>query len=84
LSTVVGYDFDDQDWDAVSAGLLNTDAESSRWYEHLLGGEALHVRVANDPGTAVVMVEARLPIEVVDRAKLAIQIAQSYRLVSRA
>jgi hypothetical protein len=61
LSSVVGYAFDDLDWDAVTAGIANTDAEGSRWYEHPLGSEAVSVRLAKEPGTALIMVTASFP-----------------------
>jgi hypothetical protein len=84
LSAVVGYDFDDTDWDAVDAGIATTDSESLRWHEVSLGGDgAPLVKLAKEPGSAVVAVMASLPTDLVERAKLAIQIAQSYRLVSR-
>jgi hypothetical protein len=82
LSSVVGYAFDDLDWDAVTAGIANTDAEGSRWYEHPLGSEAVSVRLAKEPGTALIMVTAKLSARDLDRATLAIQIAQSYLLIS--
>ena len=82
LSQIVGYEFDDLDWDAVRGGITGTDVERSLWYEYPLG-ENSRVGVAHDPGTAVVMVRASLSAAAAERVKVAILISQSYRLVSR-
>lgn len=83
VSKVVGYDFDDLDWQAVATGIKDSDAEQSRWYEHPLGEGPSHVKVAREVGAAVVAVNVVVPEDTGDRVKLATAIAQTYRLSPR-
>jgi len=58
-SSLVGYEFDTLDWDAVAIGLRDTDVERQQWFEYPLSGrQSLALKVALDPGSSVVFVEA--------------------------
>ncbi len=83
VSKVVGCDFDDLDWDAVAAGITDSDAERSCWYEHPLGEGPSHVKLARELGSAVVALKMVVPEATADRVKLAVLIAQTYRLTPR-
>ena len=82
VSTVLGYDFDESDWIAVSAGIAESDSERSSWYEYQLGRVPLRVGLAREPRATVVMLKMGVPEEVADRVKLAVLIAQTYRLTA--
>ena len=56
-SYVVGYEFDDIDWDAVALGLRDTDVEKEAWFEYpLVGDRSLSLKVALSPGEIVAWV----------------------------
>ena len=49
IAEIVGYAFDDLDWDAVVAGMANADRHKDRWFAYsFVGAEAIHVRMAYD------------------------------------
>jgi hypothetical protein len=39
VSTLIGYGFDDWDWDAIRFGVRDTDLKQDRWYEYELSGK---------------------------------------------
>ncbi|MEU7890534.1 hypothetical protein AB0B54_33945 [Microbispora bryophytorum] len=60
LALLIGYEFDDLDWQAVGTALPNTDDEQADcWYEYPLIGtdEELTLRLAQSVGGSVVSVE---------------------------
>lgn len=60
LASLVGYEFDDLDWQAVGTALPDTDDEQAdRWYEYPLIGTdgVLTLRLARSVGGSVVSVE---------------------------
>jgi hypothetical protein len=63
LATLVDYEVDDWDWDAIEAGLSGTDAEDPQgWYDYpLVGTTTLRLELANDPGSVVTMVQVHHP-----------------------
>ncbi|MGW0436383.1 hypothetical protein ACWDV4_28020 [Micromonospora sp. NPDC003197] len=63
LASLVGYETDDWDWDAIEAGLRDTDAEDPRgWYEYpLIGTTTIRLELANDPGSSVTTVQVHHP-----------------------
>jgi hypothetical protein len=84
VSGIVGYAFDDWDWDAVQAGVVDTDSEHGPWYEYPLGARPTTIRLAREPGTAIVAVSLESIAEPQrDLIELAISISQSYRVEGR-
>ncbi|GGQ28849.1 hypothetical protein [Streptosporangium pseudovulgare] len=60
LASLIGYEFDDLDWQAIRTALPDTDDEQAeRWYDHpLIGAMArLDVRLAQAVGGTVISVE---------------------------
>jgi hypothetical protein len=81
---LVGYRFDDTDWDAVAHGLTATDSETNRWFDYPLEGErAVAVSAANDPGTSVVLVRASGDDAAARALDTAAMLMQSYTLTRR-
>jgi len=39
IARLVGYDFDDCDWQAIALGLEGTDADADRWFDYPLVGK---------------------------------------------
>ena len=84
LSTLVGYEWDQWDHDALAGGLAESDGESGQWFAYPLGETpAIDVRLARDPGTAVVRFRIEAPGDLHDRIELAITIAQEFELQPR-
>jgi hypothetical protein len=63
LAALIDYETDDWDWDAIEAGLRDTDAEDPQgWYDYpLIGTTTLRLDLANDPGSIVTMVQVHHP-----------------------
>jgi hypothetical protein len=63
LGWLADYGFDADDWEAVSHGVRNTDAEAGVWFEYeLCGRERVPFSVAfDDAGSSIVMVRAAVP-----------------------
>ncbi|XXT20228.1 hypothetical protein WME94_01500 [Sorangium sp. So ce429] len=84
VGRIIGYDFDNDDWDAVGSGVVGTDSEEDRWYEYPLGDRPVTLRLALEKGTAVVALSLDgLTGQQQELVDLAVSIAQSYRLVGR-
>ncbi|GAA3197955.1 hypothetical protein [Nonomuraea roseoviolacea] len=85
VASLVRYDFDDLDWQAVEAALPHTDDErEAGWYGYPLVGEVtrLDLRLARAVGGAVVSVEVRGVVDEVLRGQveLACDVAAAYDL----
>jgi hypothetical protein len=80
-SSLVGYEFDVLDWDAVTTGLRGTDVEKQRWFEYpLAGNQPLTLSVALDPGSSVVFVAADADGDLEVRLGAAADLMGMYRL----
>jgi len=79
VATIVGYNFDGLDWDAIQAGIDATDAERDRWFEYPFGDA--RVVLARDIGSSVVMARLSGAEDLSDKVELAALIANTYRLV---
>jgi len=81
IGWLAGCDFDPPDWDAISMGMLRSDYEANSWYDYeFFGKSKACLRLAKDPGTCVVFVEITLPVELVTRVKLSIDIFAHFHL----
>jgi hypothetical protein len=78
VAGAVKYSSDANDWDALRFGVRNTDVERDTWYEYPLGPAT--VRVALDPGSAVVAVSVDGADHVTAELATATRIAQTYPL----
>jgi hypothetical protein len=80
-SFLVGYEFDDLDWDAVTVGLRGTDVEAQRWFEYpLCGRQQVTLRVALDPGSSVVFVGTDAEDDLRARLESATDLMAEYEL----
>ena len=80
---VVGYRFDNADWDAVAHGLSTTDGEAERWLDYALKGDkTVTISVARDPGSAVVLVRASGDAATAQALDPVVMLLQSYVLRS--
>ncbi|MEM1043131.1 MAG: hypothetical protein AAGI91_10935 [Bacteroidota bacterium] len=85
MASLVEYEFDDSDADAIRIGLVGTDVERDKWFAYPLGDVGqLPLRVASDPGSSVTFVEVeakkgRLAVEI----ETVLAMAQHSRLVVR-
>jgi hypothetical protein len=84
VAGIVGYKFDELDWDAVRAGVADTDSEAERCYEYPLGKSGTRVELAAEPGTSVIAVRTIGATSAIQaRFELVTSIAQSYRICPR-
>jgi hypothetical protein len=79
LGWIVGYQFDNDDWEAISLGVRDSDGETGRWYEYEFHGQhSSKLVLARDPGTSVLQVRASVPAELEPQIRLAVFIFQRY------
>jgi hypothetical protein len=82
LSTLARYDYGADDAAAVEVGVGRTDGDGGTWFTYpLCGEEDYTLALARDVGTSVVLVRVGVPASAVPRVEMAMQIAQTYRLV---
>jgi hypothetical protein len=69
---VVGYRFDADDWQAVSQGIRDTDAEGGQWYEYEFHGQrpTAFAVAYDEPGCGVARFRAELPPEQAAQVRL--------------
>ena len=78
-----GAGLDSWDWDAIHLGVKGTDVEKNAWFDYEFVGEhPIKIRVAYDVGTSVLFVDAMANEEIELKVRVAIDIMQSYRLIS--
>jgi len=75
VSWLVGYGFDDLDWEAVTFGLQRADDRGSdeEWFDYKLGTVAVRVR-----GVFIVYVEVETPPELDRGVEVAAMVMQNY------
>ncbi|MGW0485276.1 hypothetical protein [Nonomuraea sp. NPDC003214] len=83
LASLIGYEFDDLDWQAVETGLSSTDDEQEeRWHGYPLVGETarLDLRLAQAVGGSVISVEVYGAVGDVlrEQVELACDVAAAY------
>ena len=84
LSWIVGYTIDDDDWQAIKTGLLETDGDLLRWCSYgFAGSNSVNFKLAVDRGTEVLQVEVDAPAEVEAQVELAFAIFQHFHLLKR-
>lgn len=84
MSELIGYSFDDLDWDAVVAGMANADRHKDLWFEYsLVGTETIHLRMAYDIGRGDVSVIWHAPPHLHRAITLTTSVVQRFRLVPR-
>lgn len=78
---LVGYQFDDLDWDAVASGVRETNYEEQRWFEYALSGrQSLTLGAALDSGTRVAWIRAATEGEMKLRLNVAADLMVDYAL----
>ena len=81
VSLFVDYNFDGRDWLAINNGIRETDEEKDRWYEYqLIGKRRIEVKIANDPGSSVVMIQLQSEPDIEEKIQIAAFIFQNYRV----
>jgi hypothetical protein len=84
IAEIVGYAFDDLDWDAVVVGMANADRHKDLWFEYsFVGRETIHLRMAYDIGSGNVSVFWEAPDHLHPSITLATSIVQRFKLVPR-
>ncbi len=87
VASFVGAQLDADDRAAIEHGMSDTNVERKAWFEYAFSGtETLNVRLARDPGSSVVFVEAHpaVPNAVLNvRVATATEIFQAWRLAKR-
>ena len=84
IAEIVGYPFDDLDWEAVVAGMADADAHKDRWFEYsLVGKETAHLRMAYNIGDGNVSVICEAPDHLRPLIELATSIVQRFKLSPR-
>ncbi|WP_437623061.1 hypothetical protein [Sorangium sp. So ce1151] len=84
VGRIIGYEFDDDDWNSVRPGVAATDSEEGCWYEPPLGDRPMTIRLALEVGTEVVTSSLDgLTEQQQELVRLAVSIATGYRLVAR-
>ncbi|MBI5725242.1 MAG: hypothetical protein HZA50_14885 [Planctomycetes bacterium] len=82
LSSWIGYNFGQMDWDAIRFGVENTNQEADKWFDYTLEGrQTVKLWFAIDPGTYVVHVRIDCPPELSPKLEAAIDIMGIYKLV---
>jgi hypothetical protein len=81
LGWVVGYSLDPGDWEAIAAGVRETDAEAERWYDYEFAGKSRTAfSLARDPESCVVQVRVTVPVELEPQVRLAADIFARFRV----
>ncbi len=84
ISWVVSYSIDDEDWQAIKTGLLETDGDLLRWCSYeFVGIHHLIFRLAVDHGTEVMQVQLDALAELESQLQLAISVFQHFHLRKR-
>ena len=84
LSWVVDYTIDDDDWQAIKTGLLETDGDLLRWCSYEFAGTSvMKFRIAVDRGTEVLQVEVDGLAELEARVEIAVAVFQNFHLRKR-
>ena len=81
VSLFIDYNFDGRDWLAISNGIRDMDGEKDIWYEYqLIGNQTIAVKIANDPGSSVVMIQLQRAPDIEEKIQVATFIFQNYRV----
>lgn len=81
LAFHAGYEFDAEDWSDIHRGLRDTDSEQELWYEYGFDGKhPLQMKLARDPGVAIVYVQVDADTEIEQATKIVFGIMQHYQL----
>jgi hypothetical protein len=85
IAEVVGYSFDDLDWDAVTAGMANADRHQDRWFEYSITGptDTIQLRMAYNINEDNVSVIWEAPPHLHSLIRQVTSIVQRYHLVPR-
>jgi hypothetical protein len=84
IAEIVGYAFDDRDWDAIVAGMANADRHKDLWFEYsFVGRETIHLRMAYDISMNNVSVVLEAPAHLHPSIALATSIVQRFKLLPR-
>ncbi len=85
IAEIVGYAFNDLDWDAVVAGMANADRHKDRWFEYSFEGTrgTIHLRMAYDIWEGNVSVQWEGAAGLHSEIMLATSIVQRFELVPR-
>ncbi len=84
LSWVVGYSIDDDDWHAITTGLLETDGDLLRWCSYEFADDGVvKFNLAVDRGTEVMQVKVDAPIGFEPQVELAVAVFQHFHLRKR-
>ena len=84
VSRMVGYQFDQEDWNVVRFGVRDSNSEKNQWYEYPLGESHVTARLRRNAGSAVIDIELEgMREDLLDRIGLVISVAQDYDLVPR-
>ena len=82
LSKLAEYCFDHFDRDAIVAGLLNTDGEKQNYFRYsFIGKNKIDIALANEIGTNNLMLMINAESSIVEKSKLIVSIAQSYKII---
>ena len=81
LASLVEYELDADDTNAITVGVRDTDCDADRWFDYEFAGrEKLTVWIADDTGTNVRMLRVESPSDCSDKVSTIIDVAQRYRL----
>jgi hypothetical protein len=84
VAEIVGYSFDDSDWEAVVAGMANADRHKDRWFEYsFVGRDTIHLRMAYNVWEDNVSVIWEAPVQLHPSITLATSIIQRFKLLPR-
>jgi hypothetical protein len=83
LSWIASYAIDDDDWQAIKTGLLETDGDLLRWCSYEFAGSTVCFKLAMDPGTEVLQVEVGGPADLSGQVQLALAVFQHFHLRKR-
>jgi hypothetical protein len=75
------YNFDQDDRQAISLGILATDVEKNQWYDYEFSGVfRVLLQIAIDPGSSVIFLKVQCSSELAPKIATVTEIASSFHL----
>jgi hypothetical protein len=84
LAWIVEYDFDLDDWTAISHGVRGTNDKADQWYEYeFSGAQSARIWFACADGSTVMNVQIEVPEILKAQIELAFMVCQDFNIMER-
>jgi hypothetical protein len=79
VASLCKYDFDQDDQDAISFGIIGTNVEKNQWYDYEFSGIfRVLLQLAVDPGSSVIFLKVQCSSELTPKIATVTEIASSF------